>query len=85
VSEQRSITIWSAPGVQGAEPMLWGAGSRVIDLLDHIDAGDPVAEVAGDFLVEPEALQLLLDLRSVLQLHPAAVPAPSAPKGERSA
>lgn len=82
MSEKRTISIWAEPGVQGGEPMLWGAGCRVIDVLDRIDAGDSVEEVAQDFTVGPGTLRLLLDLRSVLQSHPASV---SGSKGERSA
>lgn len=64
--EKRSLSIWSEPRVQGGEPMVWGSGARVIDLLDRVDAGDPPAEVADDFMLALPSLELLLDLRTAL-------------------
>jgi uncharacterized protein (DUF433 family) len=66
-SGRRDISIWSFPDVHGGEPVLWGTlGARVVDLLDRIDAGDSIEEVAKDFLVDGESLELLVELRAAL-------------------
>jgi uncharacterized protein (DUF433 family) len=66
-SGRREISIWSFPDVHGGEPVLWGTcGDRVIDLLDRIDAGDSIEEVANDFLFDEANLELLVALRDAI-------------------
>lgn len=66
-SGRREISIWSFPDVHGGEPVLWGTcGARVIDLLDRIDAGDSIEEVAKDFLFDEANLELLVALRDAI-------------------
>lgn len=66
-SGRREILIWSFPDVHGGEPVLWGTcGARVIDLLDRIDAGDSIEEVAKDFLFDEANLELLVALRDAI-------------------
>lgn len=63
----RSISIMSMPPIHGGEPVLWGAcGTRVIDLLDRIDAGDSIEYVAKDFTIDEANLELLVELRDTL-------------------
>jgi uncharacterized protein (DUF433 family) len=63
----RQITVMSSPGVQGGAPVLWGTcGARVIDLLDRIDAGDSIEDVAKDFTFDEANLELLVALRDTL-------------------
>ncbi len=59
----RYLHITSRPGIAGGEPCFSLKGTRVVDLLDRIDAGDSIKEVAKDFSVETESLELLLELR----------------------
>lgn len=54
----RTATIASHPAIEGGELLLRdrnrdGPSTRVVTLLDRIDAGDSVADVAEDFGVEP--------------------------------
>jgi uncharacterized protein (DUF433 family) len=64
----RHLTILSDPKIAGGEPLLFGTlGTRVVDLLDCIDAGDSVEEVAKDFSCDPGSLELLVELREVLK------------------
>ncbi len=66
-SPTRQISIMSSPEVHGGEPVLWGtSGARVIDLLDRMDAGDSIEEVAKDFVFDPANLELLVALRDSL-------------------
>jgi len=61
------LTVYSDPQVAGGEPVLIGTlGTRVTDLLDRIDAGDSIEDVAKDFSVEPSSLELLVELRDAL-------------------
>jgi uncharacterized protein (DUF433 family) len=73
-SPARQITVMSSPGIHGGEPVLWGTcGARVIDLLDRIDAGDSIEDVAKDFTFEEANLELLVALRDTLvSTQPAA-------------
>jgi uncharacterized protein (DUF433 family) len=66
-SGRREITVWSFPDVQGGDPVLWGTcGTRVVDLLDRINAGDSIEEVAKDFCCDEADLELLVSLADVL-------------------
>lgn len=68
--EKKSFMVWSDPGICGGEPMMWGSGARVVDLLDRIDAGDSVTEVADDFVVARPSLELLVEFRALLSTQP---------------
>jgi uncharacterized protein (DUF433 family) len=61
----RALWIASRPSIAGGAPLL--NETRVIDLLDRIDAGDSVEEVAEDFSVYVDSLELLIQLRDLLQ------------------
>lgn len=65
---ERTLKVMSHPGIQGGDPVLWGSqGTRVLDLLDRIDAGDSIEEVAKDFNCDQGSLELLVELRDVLR------------------
>jgi len=67
-SPTRQITVMSSPKVHGGAPVLWGTcGARVVDLLDRIDAGDSIEEVAKDFTFDESNLELLVALRDSLK------------------
>lgn len=73
-SGRREILIWSFPDVHCGEPVLWGTcGARVIDLLDRIDAGDSIEDVAKDFTFDEANLELLVALRDTLRPTQPAV------------
>lgn len=63
----RSLHITARPGIAGGEPCISLSGTRVVDLLDRIDAGDSVEEVARDFSCDPGSLELLVELRAALK------------------
>lgn len=68
MSGMRICTLYSAPDVSGGEPVLSGTlGTRITDLLDRIDAGDPIEEVAKDFGCDRGSLELLVELREVVR------------------
>lgn len=53
--------------------MLWGTLASVTDLLDRIDAGDRLEQVAKDFTFDEANLELLVALRDTLvSTQPAA-------------
>lgn len=68
----RHLHITSRPGVAGGEPCIALKGVRVTDLLDRIDAGDSIEEVAKDFGCDRGSLELLVELRSILRGREAA-------------
>jgi uncharacterized protein (DUF433 family) len=64
----------SSPRVQGGAPVLWGTcGARVIDLLDRVDAGDSIEDVAKDFTFDEANLELLIALRDTFATTQPAV------------
>jgi uncharacterized protein (DUF433 family) len=76
-SPRRSFIVWSEPGVHGGVPMVWGTGARVIDLLDRIDAGDSIEDVAKDFTFDEANLELLVALRdAIAPTQPTVTEAP---------
>lgn len=65
----RYLEIIADPNIAGGAPVVWGTlGTRATDLLDRIDAGDPVEEVAEDFSCDPGSLELLVEMREVLRV-----------------
>lgn len=69
VSDLRHLGIASHPNVNAGAPSF--SGIRVVDLLDRIDAGDSIPEVAEDFGVEAGSLELLVELRDSLESSPS--------------
>lgn len=67
-SGRREISIWSFPDVHGGEPVTRAPQvPQRIDVLDRIDAGDSVEEVAKDFTFDEANLELLVALRDSLK------------------
>lgn len=57
------IKITRTPSLVNDEPILAeGAGVRVVDIVDRLRAGDSVAEVAKDFGVHTDGVQLLWEV-----------------------
>jgi len=68
VIADRSLKIVTYPRVSGGEPVVWGtSGTRVTALLNRIDAGDSIEEVAKDFGCDRGALELLVELREAIR------------------
>lgn len=66
----KHLHFYSSPKVSGGEPILGQAAAPVTALLDRIDAGDSVEEVAKDFSCDPGSLELLVELREALKFRP---------------
>lgn len=58
-----SITITRTPSLANDEPILAeGCGVRVKDIVDRLRAGDSIADVAKDFGVHTDSVQLLWEV-----------------------